>query len=68
MDLLDGIGEGDLTESNIHNAKVFVCRLYGCTVDSVDSVDKACSYLFGKSKCPKQMPPTSDAFICSGHK
>ena len=57
--LLGGFGEGNLTEQKIVDCEKFVCKLYNQgTVSSTDSVR---NILFGKSKSPENMPPTSDA-------
>jgi isocitrate/isopropylmalate dehydrogenase len=51
---------GELTEDTQKNAEQFICKLYDQTVDTVD---KARTVLFGKLKGPEHMPPTSDALV-----
>lgn len=60
-ELSEGLGEGDLTDQTIKDCEKFVCKLYN--YDTLTSTDTVRSALFGKSKSPENMPPTSDALL-----
>lgn len=60
-ELFEGLGEGDLTDQMIKDCEKFVCKLYNH--DTLISTDTVRSALFGKSKSPENMPPTSDALL-----
>jgi hypothetical protein len=53
--LLKGIGEAELTDEKIKLAEAFICKLYN------QVTDEAWDLMFGKSKSPESLPPTSDA-------
>ena len=53
--LLEGIGEADITDEKIKLAEAFICKLYN------QVTDEAWDLMFGKSKSPESLPPTSDA-------
>lgn len=56
--LLDGLGLGELTETTIHSAEKFICRVY----DTNDvSCNDARATLFSRCRGPEALPPTSDA-------
>jgi hypothetical protein len=56
--LLEGIGEAELTDEKIKLAEVFICKFYN---QVTDTSDEARDLMFGKSKSPESLPPTSDA-------
>jgi hypothetical protein len=58
VNLLEGIGEAELTDEKIKLAEVFICKLYN---QVTDTSDEARDLMFGKSKSPESLPPTSDA-------
>jgi hypothetical protein len=47
--LLEGIGEAELTDEKIKLAEVFICKLYN---QVPDTSDEARDLMFGKSKSP----------------
>ena len=55
--LLNGLGEGDLTDDKLANCESFVCKIYKHSSHSVNEVRTA---MFCKLKGPEKMPPTSD--------
>jgi uncharacterized LabA/DUF88 family protein len=57
-ELLEGLGEGELTDQKIKECEKFICKLYNQEAETTDAVRNV---LFGKSKSPENMPPTSDA-------
>ena len=59
-ELVNGIGEGVLTEERYHGVEKFFCHLYNLPV-TVKSVDEAKCILFSKAGSPSILPPTSDA-------
>ena len=58
-ELLQQLGNGELSEEVILNAEEFICRVYG--ICKTKSVDEARYMLFGKTTKPEALPPTSDA-------
>jgi hypothetical protein len=47
VNLLEGIGEAELTDEKIKLAEVFICKLYN---QVTDTSDEARDLMFGKSK------------------
>ena len=58
-DLIRNLGTGDLTVETVHDAERFICKVYG--MPNIDTVNKARSQMFVKSRAPDCLPPTSDA-------
>jgi hypothetical protein len=56
--LLEGIGEAELTDEKIKLAEAFIGKLYN---QVTDTSDEARDLMFGKSKSLESLPSTSDA-------
>ncbi len=59
-DLLDGLGEGPVTEDTFKAVERFICLLYNIP-SHIESVNEARCLLFPKATSSSMLPPTSDA-------
>ena len=56
--LIETLGENELSDDKARNAELFVCKLYG---QNVLTVDKARMEMYHSCNRPEMLPPTSDA-------